>query len=104
MPKKEQYANQREAVILRILVSGEKYGLQIRNEFRKLAGRELPLGSLYPTLEGMIDKGFVRAEYGDSEHAHGGNRRRYYRITAAGHRALDAAEIIAAAILGGVQA
>lgn len=101
MAKKPKIPNQREAVILSILVNGEKYGLQLRNEYRKRTGHGLPLGSLYPTLDTMIDKGFVIARQGESVHERGGNARRYYRISAPGQRALLVAQGFAEAILIG---
>jgi transcriptional regulator len=43
-------------------------------------------GSLYPALQRMLLKGWVRAEWGRTD----GNRRaRYYQLTAAGRRQLD---------------
>ena len=80
----------REGMILAILINGERYGRDIRNEFRKRTGTELPLGSLYTTLERMAAKGFLKPRMGESEHERGGNRRRYYRVTADGTRAFDA--------------
>jgi PadR family transcriptional regulator len=44
-------------------------------------------GSLYPALQRMLVKGWVTAEWGSTA----GNRRaRYYRMTRAGRRQLDA--------------
>lgn len=80
----------REGVILAILINGERYGRDIRNEYRKRTGTDLPLGSLYTTLERMRSKGFLKPRMGESAHERGGNRRRYYRVTAAGTRAFDA--------------
>jgi PadR family transcriptional regulator PadR len=43
-------------------------------------------GSLYPALQRMLIKGWVRAEWGATSE----NRRaRYYRLTAAGKKQLD---------------
>jgi transcriptional regulator len=43
-------------------------------------------GSLYPALQRMLIKGWVAAEWGQSEN----NRRaRYYRLTPAGRKQLD---------------
>jgi|SRR5579862_9641505 len=42
-------------------------------------------GSLYPALHRMTQSGWLRAEWGQSEH---GRRARYYAITAAGKRQL----------------
>ena len=44
-------------------------------------------GSLYPALQAMLRRGWIRAEWRTSEN----NRRaRYYRVTAEGRRQLDA--------------
>lgn len=100
--KQAKPPNLREAVILSILVNGEKYGLQLRDEFKKRTGQDLPLGSLYPTMDKLIDKGFVKGRTGNSEHVRGGNARRYYRITADGHQALRFAETCIHAVQGGL--
>lgn len=81
--------NRREALILRILISQDRYGLDIRNEVGKLEGGRMPLGSLYTTLDRMVAKGLLRSRMGASSHVRGGNRRRYFSITAKGRRAFD---------------
>lgn len=81
--------NRREALILTVLRDGEKYGLELREAHGRLAGRAMPLGSLYTTLHRMESKGLVRSRQGESESARGGNRRRWFRLTAKGVRGLD---------------
>jgi PadR family transcriptional regulator PadR len=81
--------NQREAVILNILLRGELYGREIRERYGQRIRGNLPLGSLYVTLDRMEDKGFVSSRMGESTHERGGNRRKYYRLTGAGVRALN---------------
>jgi PadR family transcriptional regulator, regulatory protein PadR len=81
--------NQREEIILMILIAGERYGRDIRNEFEQRIKQVMPLGSLYTTLDRMEEKGFVRSRMGDSEHERGGNRRKYYVITAKGIDSLN---------------
>ena len=85
--------NRREALILQTLLSQERYGLEIRNEVTRLEGKKMPLGSLYATLDRMARKGLLRSREGESVHVRGGNRRRYFQITAKGRRALDAYQI-----------
>ena len=47
----------------------------------------VPQGSLYPALVRMLRKGWIRSEWRQTDH----NRRaRYYLLTAAGRRQLDA--------------
>lgn len=95
---KDRLPNNREAVILSILVGRERYGREIRDEYEEAVREKLPLGSLYTTLERMDQKGFVRSRPGESSHERGGNRRRYFRITAPGQRALAAYRERAAAV------
>lgn len=46
----------------------------------------VPQGSLYPALQRMLRKGWIRSDWRTTEH----NRRaRYYSLTAAGRRQLD---------------
>jgi DNA-binding PadR family transcriptional regulator len=83
----------REAVILGILTHGERYGREIRTLYAKEAGRSLPYGSLYVTLSRMEEQGFIASRQGESCHERGGNRRKYYRVTASGCRALTEFEL-----------
>jgi PadR family transcriptional regulator PadR len=79
----------READILEILVPGEKYGLQIADRVGDRQGKEMPIGSLYTTMDRMERKGLVTSQLRDPNPACGGNRRRFYRITGLGCRSLD---------------
>ncbi len=80
--------NHREAAILEILADEEKYGREIRDEYQKRTRKKMPFGSLYVTLRRMEDeKGFLKSRMGESTHERGGNRRKYYRLTADGERA-----------------
>ncbi len=85
---KERVPSQRQAVILSILINGEKYGRKIRNEYEKRTRRKMPLGSLYTTLNRMETYGLVKSRMGESTHERGGNKRKYFRITACGERAI----------------
>lgn len=87
---KEKLPSQCQAIILSILISGEKYGREIRNVYEEQTHRKMPLGSLYTTLSRMETYGFVKSRLGESTHERGGNRRKYFRITASGKQALYA--------------
>lgn len=98
---REKLPSQRHAAILAILINGKKYGREIRNEYEKRTGQKLPLGSLYTTLMRMETYGFVSSWLGESTHERGGNRRKYFEVTAAGQRALNAFEkLITQGIIG----
>jgi PadR family transcriptional regulator PadR len=65
------------------------YGITLRIEQISENTLRLEEGSLYPALHRMTQSGWLRAEWGASEH----NRRaRYYSITAAGRKQLEEEE------------
>ena len=76
-------------LILRTLArSGEMHGYEIARSIRQLSRDVLQVeeGSLYPALQRMLIKGWVKAEWGVTTE----NRRaRYYRLSAAGRKQLE---------------
>jgi len=76
-------------LILRVLArSGELHGYEIAKSIELLSQEVLQVeeGSLYPALQRMLIKGWVKAEWGVTAE----NRRaRYYRLTPAGRRQLE---------------
>jgi PadR family transcriptional regulator PadR len=74
-------------LVLAILDEGESYGYAILKRIDELSGGELEWtdGMLYPLLHRLDRLGYVEARW-DSEQ--GSRRRRYYRITDAGRKAL----------------
>ena len=83
-------ANIRELHIMSILLNGEKFGRQINLDYEKIASKRMPIGSLYTTLDRMMDKGFIKSREGEQNPEYGGNRRRYFCLTAKGRRVFDA--------------
>ena len=76
-----------ELLILRSLTAGPRHGYGIAQHLRVVSEEVLQVGesSLYPALQRLLLKGWVRAEWGASEN----NRRaRYYTLTSAGRRQL----------------
>lgn len=63
------------------------YGILLRIQQISKDRLEIQQGSLYPALYRLADQGLIASEWGESE-----NRRkaRYYRLTAAGRRQLQA--------------
>lgn len=67
---------------------GEMHGFEIANSIQQHSEDVLQVeeGSLYPALQRMLIKGWVKAEWGTTA----GNRRaRYYRLTPGGRKQLD---------------
>jgi PadR family transcriptional regulator PadR len=76
-----------DLLILKTLVAGAMHGYGIVQHLKQVSGEVLQVGesSLYPGLQRLLLKGWVKAEWGASEN----NRRaRYYTLTAAGRKRL----------------
>lgn len=76
-------------LILRMLRSGSLHGYAIAQRIHLLSSEVLAVeeGSLYPALQKMLLKGWVKAESGISET----NRKvRFYRLTSVGRKQLEA--------------
>jgi transcriptional regulator len=75
-------------LVLRVLQPGPLHGYAIAQRIHQLSNDLLQVeeGSLYPALQRMLLKGWVRAEWGVSET----NRKvRFYRLTATGRKQLQ---------------
>jgi PadR family transcriptional regulator PadR len=78
-------------LILRTLARGPLHGYAIARRIKdaSLQGLEIEDGSLYPSLNRMLVKGWIAAEWGISEN----NRKaRFYRLTPEGRTQLKAEE------------
>ncbi len=76
-------------LVLRVLQTGSLHGYAIAQRIHVLSSEVLAVeeGLLYPTLQKMLVKGWVKAEWGISET----NRKvRFYRLTAKGRDQLKA--------------
>ncbi len=76
-------------LILKTLArGGQMHGYEIARSIQQISEDVLQVeeGSLYPALQRMLIKGWVKAEWGATAE----NRRaRYYRLTAAGRKQLE---------------
>ena len=78
-----------ELLVLKALSLTPMHGWGIAQRIDQLSGEvfRVQQGSLYPALQRMLRRGWVRSEWRVTEH----NRRaRYYLITPAGRRRLEA--------------
>ena len=76
-------------VVLRVLTRQPLHGYAIAQAIRQRSGDELSVeeGSLYPALQKLLLKGWVKAAWRESE---SGRQVREYRITPSGRKQLDA--------------
>ncbi len=78
-----------EMLLLKALSLGPIHGWGVADRIERLSGGacEIQQGAVYPALQRLLLKGWVTSRWKDSHH----NRRaRYYRLTAAGTRQLEA--------------
>ena len=75
-------------LVLRILSTQPLHGYAIAQRIHQLTADELRVeeGSLYPALQKLLIKGWVKANWRESE---SGRQVREYRITAGGRRQLE---------------
>lgn len=75
-------------VVLRVLMRQPLHGYAIAQTIRQRSRDELSVeeGSLYPALQKLLVKGWVKASWRESE---SGRQVREYRITASGRRQLE---------------
>jgi DNA-binding PadR family transcriptional regulator len=77
--------NEPAVLILTSLASGPKHGYALSKDVESFAGVALGPGTLYGAITRLEERGLIEPAPGDEA------RRRPYRITAAGRRALAAA-------------
>ena len=89
MEKPELLSGTLDLMILRVLNPEPLHGFGVAERIHVLSRDVLTVeeGSLYPALYRLVEKGWIKAEWGMSEN----NRRaRFYSITTAGRKQLDA--------------
>src|SRR6476661_1300828 len=77
-----------DMLILQTLTQGAMHGYGIAQHIQEISDDVLQVeeGSLYPALQRMLIKGWVKAKWGTTA----GNRRaRYYQLTASGRKQLE---------------
>lgn len=88
-PQSDIPAGTLDLLILRTLARSQPlHGFEIAESIEQVSGEVFRVeeGSLYPALQRMLLKGWLRGDWGKTEE----NRRaRYYRLTAAGRKQLE---------------
>jgi PadR family transcriptional regulator PadR len=87
----DMLAGTMDMLILRILQAGAAHGLQIAQSIERRSDDVLLVeqGSLYPALHRLEARGWITAEWGESDSK---RRAKFYALTAAGRKALAAEE------------
>lgn len=78
-----------QLMLLAILQLGDDaYGVTIAALLRDKAGRDMAMATVYTTLERLEGKGYLTSRLGEPTAERGGKRKRYFRVNAAGERAV----------------
>ena len=67
----------------------EAYGVPIHAKVSEMSGKDVNTGSIYVTLDRLSEKGMLSSSFSDPIPERGGKPRRFYRLEAAGQRALQ---------------
>ena len=102
---KGEFLGEFEQVVLLAVahLGGRGYGVTIRKEIERRAGREVTVGSVYATLSRLEEKGMASSWEGDPTPRRGGRARKHYRIEPAGVRALEESRGMLDAMWNGVE-
>ena len=78
-----------DLLILKAVSLGPLHGYGVLLRIQQISGQRLQIqqGSLYPALYKLEHNGWITSEWGESENK---RKAKYYRLTAAGRRALRA--------------
>ena len=79
-----------QVVLLAIMALAENaYGVTIRREIEARTGRSVTLGSIYPTLQRLEDKGLVDSRMSEPTGTRGGRSKRHFTVSPDGQVALE---------------
>jgi DNA-binding PadR family transcriptional regulator len=92
---RDLYAGLIRLHILHHAVEGQIFGLEMAEELAR-HGYQISLGTLYPLLHGMENKGYLRS----TQKRNGRSIRKMYRATPLGKKALEAMKIKVGELFG----
>ena len=89
MKKKDALGQFEQLVLTAVLLCRENaYGIPVHQKVEQLGERAVKPPSVYITLGRLQEKGYVTSRFADPTPERGGKRKRYFRVLAAGERAL----------------
>jgi DNA-binding PadR family transcriptional regulator len=91
MSGRVDYLGELEHVVLLALMrlGDGAYGVTVRQEIERRAGRDVSIGATYTTLDRMEAKRLVTSYVGEPTVARGGRAKRHFRITPRGIAAVN---------------
>lgn len=78
-----------EVILLTVAILGEEaYGVTVTQELEQKTRRAVGFSTVHTTLQRLEEKGFLSSEMGGATAERGGRRKRFFKITAFGRKAL----------------
>ncbi len=79
-----------ELVLLVVAILNDNaYGISVMEEIESQTGRKINISAVHSALDRLESKGFLDSHVGGATKARGGRRKRFFKITVAGQKALD---------------
>lgn len=83
-------SRQNELVLLAIYkLKDEAYGVTIREHISRITGKYWSIGAIYVPIDRLLTKGYISFFFKDITIKKGGRRKRFYKITDDGMKALE---------------
>ena len=88
--KGERLGEFEEVVLLATYgLRGEAYGVTIQQRLEAAIGRNATIGAVYSALDRLERKGYLKSRVGGATHNRGGRRKRFFKVTKPGVKALE---------------
>lgn len=79
-----------EVVLLTVaILYGNAYGISIKSEIETRLKRNVSVGAMRTALNRLEKKGFLDSEFGEATAVRGGKRKRFFKVTPLGKKALE---------------
>lgn len=87
---KRTFLGEFEEIVLLVVAActEQAYGVTIWENVQSHTGRSITLSAVHATLYRLEEKGFLNSEMGGATSERGGRRKRFFKITAYGSKAL----------------
>ena len=85
-----------------VRLGDDAYGVSIRQEIERRSGHDVAIGGVYAALVRLAEKRLVTSRVSDPLPMRGGRARKYWRLTAAGERAIRNAATSITSMLDGL--
>lgn len=69
-------------------LNDDAYGVTIAQDLERQTGRTVGFNTVHTTLQRLEEKGFISSKMGGATAERGGRRKRYFKVTPAGSKAL----------------